>query len=307
MVDRETFLVRVYVSVDDFTKGLVLEAHPGPDPSLSRSEVITLGLLSQWGRFSSQRAFYRYAKSHLLSAFPSLPDRSQFNRLMRRYRDDIAYFALHLADILGINSSPYQVIDGLGVRTRDFRRRGKGHLAGQANIGWSNRLRWYCGFRLLTCVSKEGVVTGFGFAPASTNDRMLAESFFGARATPNPLLPTVGDRSACPYLADKGFAGKHWQHHWLADYLALAICSPEMNITHPWPKALRRYHASLRQIVETVHDKLMNVFRLDRERPHSLDGFQARLASTMALHNFCIWLNRQLGRRPLAFVDLLDW
>jgi len=25
------------------------------------------------------------------------------------------------------------------------------------------------------------------------------------------------------------------------------------------------------------------------------------------LHNFCLWLNLQLGRDPLAFADLLDW
>jgi len=31
------------------------------------------------------------------------------------------------------------------------------------------------------------------------------------------------------------------------------------------------------------------------------------LAAKVALHNFCIWLNRQLGRPDLAFADLIDW
>jgi hypothetical protein len=44
-----------------------------------------------------------------------------------------------------------------------------------------------------------------------------------------------------------------------------------------------------------------------RRVPHALDGFQARLAAKVALHNFCLWLNVQLGREPLAFADLLDW
>jgi hypothetical protein len=38
-----------------------------------------------------------------------------------------------------------------------------------------------------------------------------------------------------------------------------------------------------------------------------LPGFQARLAAKVALHNFCIWLNVQLEREPLAFADLLEW
>ena len=48
-------------------------------------------------------------------------------------------------------------------------------------------------------------------------------------------------------------------------------------------------------MVETVYDKLFHTFRLDRERPHELDGFQARWAAKIALHNFCIWCNEQLG------------
>jgi hypothetical protein len=39
----------------------------------------------------------------------------------------------------------------------------------------------------------------------------------------------------------------------------------------------------------------------------ALTGLQARLACKVALHNSCLWLNRQLGREPLAFAELLDW
>ncbi len=62
----------------------------------------------------------------------------------------------------------------------------------------------------------------------------------------------------------------------------------------------------MRQILETVNEKLHNAFRLDRERPHELAGFQARQAAKAALHNFCIWLNLELGRQPLEFATLLD-
>ena len=39
---------------------------------------------------------------------------------------------------------------------------------------------------------------------------------------------------------------------------------------------------------ETVYDTLYHTCRLDRERPHALKGFQARLAVKIALHNCCI-------------------
>src|SRR5215470_20121457 len=102
MVDIETFLTTLYVMSDDFCKWhLPAEAlHPGPQASLSRSEVITLALFGQWVQFPSERAFYRYAHHHLHEAFPQLPDRSQFNRLQREHRDAITAFALFLVQLL---------------------------------------------------------------------------------------------------------------------------------------------------------------------------------------------------------------
>jgi hypothetical protein len=69
-------------------------------------------------------------------------------------------------------------------------------LAGYADIGWSNSLGWYEGFRLLVAVNPTGVITGFGFCPASTKDQPLAETFFALRCEPNPRAPSVGSAAA---------------------------------------------------------------------------------------------------------------
>jgi hypothetical protein len=308
MVDTETFLITLYVQVDDFVKfHLPKEVHPGPQASISPSEVVTLAILGQWARFPSESDFYRYANKNLRSAFPNLPDQSQFNRLVRQHLSATIAFALHLSDILEAEPSPYETIDGMAVEVRDRRRRGHGWLEGLANIGWSNRLGWYEGFYLLISNTATGVVTGFGLGPASTNDRRMAETFFAARSHPDPQLPSVGRPIARPYLADKGFAGSEWQSRWRDEYGAQTICLPQVNNPSYWPKTLRRWHAGLRQIAETVHAKLACAFRLQWERPHTLDGLLARLAAMLALHNFCIWLNRLLGRPNLAFADLIDW
>lgn len=93
MVDTDTFLTTLYVMVDDFCKSqLSPEKRPGPEASLSRSEVVTLAIFAQWGRFRNQRDFYRYAKRHLRPYFPTLPHRAQFNRLLRCHRDAIVAF-----------------------------------------------------------------------------------------------------------------------------------------------------------------------------------------------------------------------
>lgn len=309
MIDLDTFLTTLYVMVDDFcqSQGWHEKHRPGPAASLSCSEVVTLAVFGQWGQFPSERAFYRYALGHLRAAFPSLPEREQFNRLQRSYRDAIVAFSLFLVQQMQAQECLYEALDSSGIPTRDAKRRGSGWLAGQADIGWSNRIGWYEGFHLLTSITPIGVITGFGFAAASCNDHPLAETFFASRQRPSPHLSTVGAPAKGVYVADKGFAGDQLHRRWQALYGAEVVSVPHQRSKEKWSKAWRRWLAGLRQIVETIYDKLLNTFRLARERPHVLDGFQARLAAKVALHNFCIWLNLQLGRDPLAFADLLEW
>src|SRR3954469_15757861 len=316
MLDVDTFLTALYVMVDDFRQSHPpTKRPPGPKASLSESEVITLAIFARWSRFASERDFYRYASGHLREAFPTLPKRSQFNRSVRLHTELIEEVALHLAEEVmeeDRDECPYEALDSSAMPVRDAKRRGAGWLAGYADIGWSNSLGWYEGFRLLTAVDPTGVITGFGFAPASTKDQPMAETFFALRHQPDPRLPSVGSAASsepCYYVVDKGFEGEERHRRWLDRYGARIICAPKRNSSRkkPWPKRLRRWLAGLRQIVETVYEKLHNAFGLARERPHELTGLRARLTAKVALHNFCIWLNERLGRPRLAFADLLGW
>jgi hypothetical protein len=151
------------------------------------------------------------------------------------------------------------------------------------------------------------VIPGFGFGPASTKDQPLADTFFALRRQGQPRLPSVGAPARGPYVVDKGFEGQTHQTMWWQTYGAQVLCPPKRNSRTPWPKPRRCWLAGVRQIVETVYDKRFHPFRLDRERPRELRGFQTRLAAKIALHNFCLWLNDHLGRPRLAFTDLVDW
>ncbi len=261
-----------------------------------------LAIFARWSRFGSERDFYRYAETNLRCAFPTLPSRPQFNRLLRSHTELIEDFFLHLAALLQARKCPYEALDTSAMPTRDCKRRGHGWMAGEADIGWSNSLGWYEGFSLLTAVDSTGVITGFCFGSASTSDQHLAETFFAVRAWPNRRLISVGSKCWGTYIADKGFEGAENHRRWLKCYGADLIHPPKRNSRkRSWSKRLRRWVASIRQIVESVYDKLFNTFGLWGERPHELGGLRAPLAARVALHNFCIWLNDQLGRPRLAF------
>lgn len=299
MVDVDTFLSTLYVMVDDFCQSHPpRRRRPGPEASLSDGEVITLAIFARWGRFSSERDFYRYARRRLRDAFPTLPGEasSRFDRLVRSCVGLIEEVALHLALTpdttrgAALRAAYYEALDASAMPVRDAKRRGEGWLAAAklADIGWSNSLGWYEGFRLLVATDPTGVVTGFG--SASTKDQPLAETFFALRSRPNPRLESVGSApSGRYYVIEKGFEGEGNYRRWLDRYGARVICPPKRGgRKRSWPKRLRRWAASIRQIVETVYEKLHYVFGLRRERPHELSGSRARSAARVALHNFCI-------------------
>jgi len=306
-MDPDTFLTILYVLVDECCTALPAVRRRGPAPALNRSEAVTLALFSQWGRFGSERDFYRYADRRLRGAFPRLPHRTQLNRQIRREHDTIVAVGQAVAERLDVAGSEYEVLDGTAAPVRNIKRSGSGWLAGQAAIGKSSRLGWYEGFAVLIAASPDGVITGYGFGPGNTKDQTLAETFFAARRAPQPTLPSVGRPTGEPYVADSGFIGAKRHTGWAAAYGARVLCPPYRSAAKNWPPALRRWLGGLRQVIESVNGKLVTHFRLDRDRPHTLDGFAARLAAKVALHNACCWLNRQFGRPTLAFADLLSW
>src|SRR5215210_401898 len=132
--------------VDDFCQSRrPQQRRPGPEASLSAGEVIALSIFARWSRFASERDFYRYAKSHLRGAFPTLPDRSQFNRLVRFHAEAIEEIALHL---------------GLASEGGSILRSGPGRLSDArpgCQASWAWLACWVCRYRL---VQQPGLVRG---------------------------------------------------------------------------------------------------------------------------------------------------
>lgn len=313
MLNPEDFLLRLYFLVDEFCQrrpDLARIGAPlrGPQPKLSPAEIVTLAVFSQWDRFSGERAFWRFARQRLQPLFPTLPDRSQFNRAVRRRTNLIAFFFQDVSATLGTRDAPYEIIDRFGMATRRTGRRGVGWLEGYTDKGLCSRLGFFHGVHLLSAVTPEGVITGLGVGPGSTKDQPMATALFEARLRPDLSNPAAGRPAASRiYVADMGFSGPSRHREWYLRTGSLLLCVPQKGHAPPWPRLHRQAMATMRQIVETVHDKLLNRFRLQTERPHSIDGLLARLYAKVALHNTCIALNRAHQRPDLAFADLLGW
>lgn len=309
MVDIETYLTTLYVLVDTYCKAHMPPAPPKPGrkPSLSVSEVVTLAIFGQWAMFGSERGYLRWADRHLRPFFPTLPHPSQVNRLQQQHQAVITAFAVALGQSLIAPQERYEILDGTGLAVRNDRRGGTGWVPGLGDVGSCRRLGWFDGFRLLVCAGERGVVTGWGCGSATTGERALTDTLFEARIVGHPQLPSAGVPMGSCYLADMGFSGAECQQRWREVYGAVVVSPPQRGSKREWDEEWTRELSRIRQVIESVFGRLLHPFRLEHERPHTIGGFLARLAAKMALHNVCIWFNRQAGTPDLAIATLLAW
>lgn len=299
MMDLDSFLVSLYVLVDDWWKAnrsscSSAPREPGRPASLSESEVLTLAILAQWPRFRSERDFWRFASWHLRKYFPNLLSQSQLNRRVRALEPEMRALQRYLAEALIQPSAVYHIVDTtlipVMVRVRACR---KGLFAGQATFGrCRSKTEWVYGFKVALSVSPEGVICAFGLAEAAADERPIGN-----------FLVTQDRHDA--YLADKGFSSVAWEQHWLQSYGALVAATPKDNSKRAWPEADRRWASGKRQLIEGVIDQLKDLFALERHRAKTLGGLLARLAAKVAAYTCGQQLNYQLGRPLRHLADLL--
>ena len=147
-----------------------------------------------------------------------------------------------------------------------------------------------------------------------TADQHLAGTFFAVRAAqPNPELPSVGSISSGPYtrLADEGFEGAEDHRRWLHTATGRRRSSIHPNATAAspgrsargvgWPRPSPDRGERLRQAVRCFGPVAGAAPRAEGVAGSPGGGEGG------SLHDFCIWLNGQLGRPRLAFADLLGW
>jgi hypothetical protein len=273
----------------------------------------------------SERALVRHAVAHWRGYFPRLLSQGAYHRRVRDLTGVLLRLVREAAQALGAAHAAYEAVDTVPVplarRCRGERHRLFGDEAGIGR-GGSDR-DWYFGCKLLVAATPDGAVTGFVLAPASTEDRWTAEALLGWRAdpqadlwTPGQLPPShrrgggyvgptgplgprigVGAPSAGIYVADRGFQGAAWQHHWQEDYTA-TVLTPAAHATRG------RQHAAWRQVVETVHGLLTSVFHLPYPGAKSRWGLITRVAAKLAALNLGIMLNRLFLRPDLALATL---
>jgi hypothetical protein len=339
-MDLDTFLTTLYVLIDDWYKREIAQYKPikgGMQERMSDSEVLTVAIAGQWRKgvpWESERSLVRYMQCHGRLWFPTMLNRSAFNRRVRLLCGVLAALQREVSAWLEADGgSGYEIVDGLPlpVCTLANAVRQKQHWLMHSSRGHGgNHGGWFFGQRWWVSVTPGGSITGWLVADASINERWVFEAFLSVRAGdgdlhgPLPAPQTPPDERATPplgfiggafaagqwvrtYLADRGLNGMRWRDHWQSYYAATVIAVPPLNTVafRLWSKADCHWLASHRQPIETTYAILTEVFDIKRVNAHSQWGQYTRLAAKAAAYNLGLFINRLLDRPLRALATLI--
>src|SRR5215470_4990653 len=118
-MDIETFCTTVYVLTDDWYKAEVepqKRKRRGPQAEMSDSEVLTVALAGQWRvgvPWQSERGLVRYMQVHGRGMFPTMLERSGFNRRVRYLWGAFILLQQTVGGLLEEASALYECVDSL--------------------------------------------------------------------------------------------------------------------------------------------------------------------------------------------------
>jgi hypothetical protein len=295
-MDRKDFIIIVYLLVCEHyraVKARIPLRRGGFAPALTDEEVITIELCGEYFKLASDEDIFDYFQAHFQTWFPQLRDRTLFVRQAANLWQVKALIQQRLTLVSGQAADPVQVIDTLPlpicVLTRAPRER---CFKPDADYGYcaAKDLHYY-GFKLGLRVARSGMIIHYPLLPARPHDVQLTDELVAAFVGVVP--------------ADKGFIDAVRQALLEERHGVTLVTPPRKRMQAAFAPAVLKTCARWRKRVETVGSHLTERFGVARIRVRDLWHFQHRLIRKILAHTVGVFLNLQVGRKPLDLDGLV--
>jgi IS5 family transposase len=248
--------------------------HRGPVAVFTPSFIVTVLILKNLFGFSSERSFVRYLKNHHSHTFPSLPERSWFNRKARKcvgIEKEIHALLLqklkaHRIEIRIVDTTPVPVVKlWRAGHCRSFERKT------EVNYGYcASKKLYYYGQKLTLLTTPEGLPTEHILTPANVHDvRVLKEN----------LASLTGIRRK-KIIADKGYYDGELEVELEKKYCTRLIV-PEKKRHQKKNTREEKRLLKTRSIIETANNQLQDQMNIDETRAKSVSGLTSRIQSAI--------------------------
>lgn len=273
---------------------------PGRNPECPDSDILTIGWLLEYITEDSENAGYPRLKAALKTLFPSLPERSRFNRRRRNLSGASEVLRRTLADFLP--QTEVFIVDSFPIPICDFKRA----KVSRSDLKWADAsgvlatyghcatksLGTFFGFRGHLITTGTGVPVDFAIASADIDDR--------------EVLPVLCERGRYPILlGDKGYISGPLQAELLDTENTCLLPTLRSNQKHQYPETFRKLQVRVRRRIETTIGQLTEQFRICRVRARTHWGVQTRMSNKFGASLLGAFLNQCLGRPLMKLRDLV--
>jgi len=274
---------------------------PGRNPDCPDADILTVAWLLEYIGEDSENSGYRRIKAELKSVFPSLPERSRFNR--RRRNLSPASEIIRRALTTYLPKTDVFIVDSFPIPVCDFKRAN----ASKSDFKWADGTGTYAtyghcatkslgtffGFRGTLLTTANGVPVDFAIASADRDDR--------------DVLPYLVERGEYPMiLGDKGYISEALQAE-LMETPEGTVLLPTLrsNQKRQYPENFRKLQVRMRRRIETTISQLTEQFHISRVRALKHWGLLTRMSNKFGSCVLGVFVNQCLGRPLMKLKDLV--
>jgi hypothetical protein len=300
-VDLDTLATALYVRVDDLLKTYPGRApwrpRVGIAPKLADAELVTLCVMQALLGFTSESRWLRYARAHLWTLFPYLPQQPGYNKRLRKLTGTISW----LIGVLGRDTSLFTdnvwIADSTPVecgRSRETAKRSD--LVGFAEYGYcASHSRYFWGLRLHLLCTLGGLPVGAALTGAKADERHTLLDIVTSD-------PDLACRSSQTLIADKNYYGREFEA--TLPHLGITLLRPARKGEAERPGT--RFFKPLRQTIESINDTFKGQLNLEHHGGHTPTGVIVRVWQRVLALTAAIWHNDHIGatvKRSLTAYD----
>ena len=115
---------------------------------------------------------------------------------------------------------------------------------------------------------------------------------------------SAGQPTDGPIVADLGFRGTNWRHHWRRDWATAVLLKSDF-ADGPHQAHAVEWFNGLRQAIETTFSCLEGQLRLKYPRARTYWGLLTRLAAKISAYNLAVGFNYLFDRPTYALFNPL--
>ncbi len=277
------------------------DRRPGRNPECPDSDILAIAWLLEYIGADSEHSGYKRLKAELAPVFPSLPERSWFNR--RRRNLSTASEVLRRALVPSLPKSDVFIVDSFPRSPICDLKRAK---ASRSDLKWADAsgtlatyghcatkgLGTFFGFRGHLISTAAGIPVDFAIASAHRDDR--------------EVLRVMSQDGRYPMiLGDKGYVSEDLHTERLATENTCVFATRRNTQKQQYPKDFRKLHVRMRRRIETTLNQLTEQFSVARVRARTQWGLQTRMRNKVGACLLGAFLNQCLGRPLMKLKDLV--